>query len=179
MCAQAPSLPKGSSLSLTDKDVPGLDWGYRYPTLDPETRRAGIPSDARGRPADQLGSPCQPRGWAQPQPRSWSGGGEEVHPEDSASRWIRGGELTPTLVRAEGEHHKKKTRWFPGWNCAPRGCSQEVKPALEETTVAGQTQTTIKGRTPQRQREPGIPRGRVVPNYRVYHLQDPLMGLSK
>lgn len=47
--------------------------------------------------------------WAQPQSRSWRGGGEAVHPEDSAAYWIRGGELTPTLVRTEGEHQKKKS----------------------------------------------------------------------
>lgn len=163
-----------------DKDVPGLDGGIGHPTLDPEARRAGIPLDAWGLLADQLGSPCQPRDWAQPQPRSWRGGGEEVHPEDSASHWIPGGELTSTLVRAKGEYQKKKTHWFPGWNCAPRGCSKKSSPpSRRRPTGAGQTQTTIKRRTPQRQREPGIPRGRVVPNYRIYHLQDPLMGLPK
>lgn len=63
-----------------DKDVQAWIWDMGYPTLDPETRRSGIPLDARGLTADQL--------W---QPLPASGLGSTPTPELA---WGRGGRST-------------------------------------------------------------------------------------
>lgn len=55
-------------------------WAMGYPTLDPETRQAGIPLDAWGPPADQLGQPLPAPGMGSaPSPGlAWGRGGRST-----------------------------------------------------------------------------------------------------